>query len=212
VKVLSAVVVVLFGMAMTKPLLAAELTAAEQLSAQLKPMHSLIAHFQQTIRDVDGVTLQQASGTLTVKRPRQFYWRTEQPYEHLVVTDGSTLWLYDIDLEQISKQAFDSDLDKAPALLLSGEIEAINKQYTVVSSSENANSQRYLLTPNKADALFRELTVVFIAGTLSSMSLRDSFDQQTIIEFTAVSLNPAVADSLFDFTPPAGVDVIADEF
>lgn len=192
-------------------LVAASETAVQQLSAQLQAMNSLTAEFKQTINDNAGAVLQEAEGSLTVKRPRRFHWRTEQPYEHLVVTDGKDLWLYDIDLEQITQQAFTPDLDKAPALLLSGEVDEISKQYQVQVSSSADNTLTFTLTPNRPDNLFKQLTISFNNKQLQGMILKDSFEQLTTIMFSSVRLNVDVADSLFLFTPPDGVDVIRDE-
>ena len=192
-------------------LVAASETAVQQLSAQLQAMNSLTAEFKQTINDNTGAVLQEAEGSLTVKRPRRFHWRTEQPYEHLVVTDGKDLWLYDIDLEQITQQAFTPDLDKAPALLLSGEVDEISKQYQVQVSSSADNTLTFTLTPNRPDNLFKQLTISFNNKQLQGMILKDSFEQLTTITFSSVRLNVDVADSLFLFTPPDGVDVIRDE-
>ncbi len=192
-------------------LVAASETAVQQLSAQLQAMNSLTAEFKQTINDNTGAVLQEAEGSLTVKRPRRFHWRTEQPYEHLVVTDGKDLWLYDIDLEQITQQAFTPDLDKAPALLLSGEVDEISKQYQVQVSSSADNTLTFTLTPNRPDNLFKQLTISFNNKQLQGMILKDSFEQLTTIMFSNVRLNVDVADSLFLFTPPDGVDVIRDE-
>ncbi len=186
-------------------------TPAQQLSAQLQAMNSLTATFKQTINDNNGSMLQQAEGSLTVKRPRKFHWRTEQPYEHLVVTDGKDLWLYDIDLEQITQQSFTADLDKAPALLLSGEVDEISKQYQVDVVALADQSLQFTLIPNDADSLFKQLTIRFNNKQLQSMQLKDSFEQVTLIEFSDVQLNAPVADSLFDFIPPHGIDVIRDE-
>jgi outer membrane lipoprotein-sorting protein len=41
--------------------------------------------------------------------------------------------------------------------------------------------------------------------------LQDNLDQRTEIQFSAVVNNPSLSDSLFQFQPPAGVDVVADE-
>lgn len=191
--------------------IADELSPAELLSKKLQPMVTLTADFSQTITDADGSPLQEASGQLTVKRPRHFHWKTLEPYEHIVVTDGTELWLYDVDLEQITKQAFNADLDKAPALLLSGEIDEINKQYEVTRDTVNKDESLYHLVPNDADALFSQLSISFVNGILGAMVLRDSFDQITTITFSNTQLNPAVDDDLFNFIPPQGIDVIADE-
>ena len=188
-----------------------DLSPVEQLSKELQPMVTLSADFSQTITDADGSLLQEASGQLTVKRPRHFHWKTLKPYEHLVVTDGKDLWLYDVDLEQITKQAFNEDLDKAPALLLSGEIDEINKQYEVTLDADNENKNTFKLSPNDGDALFSQLSISFVDGILSAMVLSDSFGQTTTITFSNTQLNPRIDDDIFNFVPPNGIDVIADE-
>ena len=186
-------------------------TAVQQLSAQLQAMNSLSAHFKQTINDNAGTLLQRAEGSLTVKRPKRFHWLTEQPYEHLVVTDGKELWLYDIDLEQITRQAFTADLDKTPALLLSGEVDEISKQYKVAVTEAVDKTLTFTLTPNEPDNLFKQLTISFNNRQLLGMKLKDSFEQLTIIEFSDLKLNADIPDSLFEFVPPDGIDVIRDE-
>lgn len=189
---------------------AESLSPAQLLSQQLAPMRTLTAEFDQRITDAEGSILQEASGLLTVKRPRHFYWQTRQPYEHLVVTNGTVLWLYDVDLEQITRQAFTADLDQAPALLLSGEIEEIDKQYTISLEETEEGSTAYRLMPNIAEALFSELLIRFDNDVLSLMVLRDSFAQVTTITFTNTELNVNVDDALFEFVPPEGIDVMTD--
>ncbi|MEH6556845.1 MAG: outer membrane lipoprotein chaperone LolA [Oceanicoccus sp.] len=189
----------------------AEQSAVESLADRLKPMESLTASFSQTITDDRNELMQDAQGVLAVKRPRKFYWLTEQPYEHLVVTDGVVLWQYDIDLEQITKQAFTADLDKAPALLLSGDIEQISRQFSVEMQVISDTADRFTLTPLIEDGLFKKLTIVFGSEGLVSMSLLDNFDQLTDIQFSDVVLNPDVTDQQFEFVPPGDVDVIVND-
>lgn len=187
--------------------------AAKQLSKRLQVMNSLTASFQQRIHDADGEFLQEASGKVVVKRPRMFHWQTQQPYEHLLVTDGTTMWLYDVDLEQINRKPFSADLDKAPALLLSGELEEIQKHYHISTEQTDTAStaKQFTLTPLTTDSVFSNLTIIFSGDFIASMKLVDSFGQITTIQFSDVTLNPKVADSQFTFVPPAGIDVISDE-
>ena len=185
--------------------------AVQQLSAQLQAINSLSAHFKQTIHDHTGTLLQQAEGSLTVKQPRRFHWLTEQPYKQLVVTNGEKLWLYDIDLEQITQQTFTADLDKTPALLLSGEVDQISKQYQVAVTEAADKTLTFTLTPNQPDNLFKQLSISFNNRQLLGMTLKDSFEQLTTIVFSDLKLNADIADSLFEFVPADGIDVIHDE-
>ena len=184
--------------------------ATEQLNAQLANMHSFKTNFTQTISDEKGELLQEASGELIIQRPRKLYWSTQQPYQHLVVTDGKVLWVYDIDLEQVSQQPFSDELDQAPALLLSGEIEQISQHY-IVSTSMVGNALRFELLPKKPGSVFQRMTIDFKNKTLLAMSLTDNFGQLTDITFSELELNPQIDPGLFNFSPPEGLDVIIDE-
>ena len=189
-------------------------TPAQRLSRQFAEMESMQAKFVQRIQDEKGNLLQEASGRVVVKRPRQFYWKTEQPYQHLVVTDGQTLWLYDVDLEQVSRQPFSKDLDRAPALILSGESASLAKQYTInVDEDKDGTSSTlvFSLVPLSDDNVFRKLLLRFVDGKIASMSMQDSFQQLTKITFSDVVYNPAVDPMIFQFKPPAGIDVIENE-
>ncbi|MGK0499990.1 MAG: outer membrane lipoprotein carrier protein [Oceanicoccus sp.] len=185
--------------------------AVTALAANLLTMQSLSAHFEQEIKDADGETLQQASGELKVKRPRRFYWQTNQPYQHLAVTNGITMWLYDADLEQISKQPFTADLGKAPALLLSGEVDQISAQYHVVLKSAENDQSEFILSPKTDDTVFQQLSLVFAKGGLRSMNFIDNFEQSTQIIFSKLQLNVEIDDQQFEFIAPDGIDVISNE-
>lgn len=186
-------------------------SAASLLAQQLQDTQTLQAQFLQTISNDKGQVLQQASGKLIVKKPQQFYWLTEQPYEHLVVTDGESLWLYDIDLEQVNKESYSSNIDKAPALLLSGDIAAIQKNYQVSVLANDGNSISFQLLPNASDSAFSQLAISFQQQKVTRMVLKDNFEQTTSIAFSEVEINLPVADQQFKFTPPAGVEVIVNE-
>jgi outer membrane lipoprotein carrier protein len=184
--------------------------AAEQLNAQLANMQAFKTNFTQKITDEKGELLQEASGELIIQRPRKLYWSTKHPYQHLVVTDGKVLWIYDIDLEQVSRQPFSDELDQAPALLLSGEIAQISKHY-VVSTSMVDNTLRFELLPKKSGSVFQRMTIDFNNKKLLGMSLADNFGQLTEIIFSKLELNPQIDPGLFNFSPPEGLDVIIDE-
>lgn len=190
------------------------LSAAQQLSRQFAAMQSMAADFQQQIVDEQGEVLQEASGYLRVRRPRQFYWRTTDPYQHLVVANGDTVWIYDIDLEQVSRQPFNDDLDRAPALILSGEAARLVEQYAVDLTREgsgDAATETFVLTPRQTGGVFSKLQLTFVGGVISAMSLQDSFEQVTHIRFSNVEYNGAIDADLFQFTPPAGIDVISND-
>lgn len=185
---------------------------AAQLAQQFTAMENVRGQFQQQIVDEQGNVLQEASGELAVKRPRHFYWKTTSPYEHLLVAKGDTLWLYDIDLEQITRKPFSEKLDQAPALILSGEVDALAEQYQIDLDKDASSEQLiFSLSPKQEGGVFSQLLLRFKAEKLQSMTLVDSFQQRTLINFSDLVYNSDIPDALFEFSPPDGVDIITDE-
>jgi outer membrane lipoprotein carrier protein len=184
--------------------------ALQRLSAHLDGVKSLQAPFVQTVSDEKGKVLQTSQGTLAVKRGNRLRWETSAPFAYLIVTDGSTLWRYDRDLEQVTRQKFKGELADTPALILSGDMARIRANYEV-NFEKGAAGDYFHLLPKQKNALFRSLTLLFSANSISQLVLQDNLDQRTEIRFNSVVNNPALADSFFHFDPPAGVDVVDDE-
>lgn len=196
----------LLGSALTM----ADDVAVQKLGVKLEPLAVLQAQFVQTVSDDKGKVLQTSEGTLAVKRVNRLRWETTAPYSYLIVTDGKTLWRYDRDLDQATKQAFNGELADAPALILSGDMARIRARYEVKWEQGSAG-EWFTLVPKAQKPLFRELKLLFASGGLAELDLIDNLAQRTEIRFSAVKVNLALPDTLFNFTPPAGVDVVSDE-
>ena len=193
---------------------AADTSPATLLSQQFAQMQSMRGHFAQKILDEKGEVLQTASGQFVVKRPRQFYWKTEEPYQNLIVANGDTLWIYDIDLEQVTRKPFTDDLDRAPALILSGAVESLTTQYAISvekRAGASGTGQLFTLVPHSDGGVFRKLQLSFDDGKLAAMTLEDNFQQLTEFTFSDVIYNPAIDPGQFQFKPPPGIDVIENE-
>jgi len=181
--------------------------ALQKLSERLGPLKSLRAQFVQTVTDDKGKVLQTSQGSLAVRRVNHLRWETTAPFAYLIVTDGSVLWRYDQDLEQVTRQPFKGELAATPALILGGDTSLIAANYQV-SWEQGSTGDHFKLVPKKKNALFRELGLQFNGNTVSELTLRDNLEQRTDIRFSAVEPNAAQPDKLFQFEPPAGVDVI----
>ena len=99
--------------------------ALDSFIKRLDVVSSMETHFEQVTLDQSGEVLQSLSGTLTVARPGKMRWQTEPPYEQLVVSDGELVWVYDMDLEQVTIRQLEAKLQDTPALLLSGNTSEI---------------------------------------------------------------------------------------
>lgn len=174
------------------------------LNRLLSGAKSMSASFSQTTKG--GGKSSNFSGTMSVERPNKFRWETKSPSEQLIVASGSTMWVYDKDLAQATRQSSNNQLGESPALLLSGNTAQIAQNFTV--KQPNPAKNYYVLTPKSANANFKNLAISFNGGRPVMMVLNDNLGQTTSIKFTNVSLNKTIPASQFSFTPPKGVDVI----
>lgn len=210
------VMAVLFALILAVPGLAQagehdEKAATAKLVEYLAAMDSMKANFHQWVEDAKRSKLQDVTGKIWVKRPGKFRWDTNEPYPQSIITDGQVLWIYDLDLEQVTQRKLDQQVGNTPALLLSGDPESISESFSISAYEyEETGEWRFDLTPKSEEALFELLRVHFMKGQIRDMYLRDSLGQTTRIEFEAIQVNLEIADKVFDFKPPEGVDVIKD--
>jgi outer membrane lipoprotein carrier protein len=201
---------------------AASSAATTPLDQYLDNLHTLRTSFLQTLADGHGREIDRAAGTLIVQRPGKFSWAIHpqagggdaagatspsKSGAQLMVCDGSNLWFYDQDLEQVTVKPVDAALSATPALLLSGAVD-MRKNFTISDAGDRMGLQWVLVQPNGTDADFRSALFGFDHGDLKRMILEDKLDQTATIIFDKVERNGPVAPGEVRFTPPAGADVI----
>jgi outer membrane lipoprotein carrier protein len=183
--------------------------AAERLNILLSRANNMTADFSQMTLSSNGASLQEATGSVVLKRPGMFRWHTDPPAEQLLVSDGEQIWLYDPDLEQVTIQKMDKRLTHTPALLLSGDVSALEENFNI-TVVESGDVSEFLLTPKANDTLFDNLRLSFLGGKLNDMQMSDAIGQRTNILFHDVTLNQGVQQGQFTFDIPPGVDVISE--
>ncbi len=182
-------------------------TDVARFIAQVQQVKSFVANFKQTTKDKQGKVLQTLEGVLQVKRPSKINWQTKPPFEQLVISDGELVWVYDMDLEQVSIRKLDNRIQETPALLLSGKSKDIKKYFNVSYKYQNKR-HLYRLTPKDKSQLYSRLEFVYQGKQLQQMRIYDAAGQITDIQFMQAKSNQFIADKTFEFIVPEGVDVI----
>jgi outer membrane lipoprotein carrier protein len=177
------------------------------LQHYLEGFGSFQAEFRQLSSNSAGDRTTESAGTLYLQKPGRFRWDYRKPDEQLIVSDGAKVWLYDVQLEQVTVKTLDESLSTTPALLLAGR-STITNGFTVIGLGNRAGIDWLQLTPKRTDTDFVEFRLGFASGELKVMELKDKLQQSTRIEFSRIRRNPQLAAGLFTFVPPAGVDVI----
>ena len=183
--------------------------SVETLKSMLNQTTTAKGRFAQIVLDKNNKTLQQSSGTMEFSRPGRFRWEYVKPYEQTIVGDGSRLWIYDKDLNQVTVRKLDRALGASPAALLAGSNE-IEKSYALKSAGETGGLDWLEAVPRAQDTAFERIRLGFGKAGLETMELKDQFGQTTVIKFADLERNVKLAPSAFSFTPPKGAAVISE--
>ncbi len=188
---------------------AASAAATDALKNFLGQTQTVRARFAQMVLDKNMKPLQQAQGVMQFSRPGKFRWDYLKPYEQTIVGDGSRLWIYDKDLNQVTSRRLDQALGASPAALLAGSND-LERNYTLTNLGPDKGLDWLEALPKSRDTVFERVRMGFGKSGLEAMELRDQFGQVTVITFADVERNPRLAADVFRFTPPKGADVITE--
>jgi len=181
----------------------------DTLKSLLEQTTTARARFAQMVLDRNLKPLQQATGTMQFSRPGKFRWEYDKPHEQVIVSDGSRVWLYDKDLNQVTVRRYDRALGSSPAALLAGSNE-IEKSYTFNAIGSQEGLDWLEAVPRTQDTAFEKVRLGFGKAGLEAMELRDQFGQVTVIKFSTIERNAKLPPEAFRFTPPQGADVIRE--
>lgn len=165
--------------------------------------------FAQTVHAASGRQPQQASGHFAFERPGKFRWAYEQPYAQLLVSDGTTLWSWDQDLNQVTIKTLGDALGGTPVAVLAGNT-ALERDFELAEAGSTDGLAWVLATPKNPESTFERMRLGLSGNVLRKMELRDHFGQTTVIDFSEFALGAQQDAAQFRFVPPAGADVIGE--
>jgi outer membrane lipoprotein carrier protein len=192
----------------------------DSLDSFLKHTHSGQAAFTQVVtqppKQGRAAAEKTSSGTFEFLRPGQFRFHYEKPFEQTIVADGQTLWLYDVDLNQVTARKQEQVLATTPAAIVAAapDLKTLEKTFDLADEPDQAGLQWLRATPKTRDTQIQTIRVGFTPPTasapaaLTTLEITDSFGQRSTLTFTDFRPNPALSPATFQFRPPAGADVI----
>lgn len=172
------------------------------------------AQFTQTVtspaKTGQPARVQSSGGSFSFQRPGQFKFVYTRPFAQTIVADGRTLWLYDEDLEQVTRRAQGDALAGTPAALLTSvqDMAALRQDFTLSNQPDADGLQWVQALPKSAQGQIQQLRVGFAGDTLAALEILDSFGQRSLMRFEQVQIQPRLPADSFRFQPPVGVDVL----
>ena len=155
-----------------------------------------------------------SSGSFEFQRPGKFRFDYRKPFVQTLVADGQTLWMHDVDLNQVTARNQAQVLGSTPVALLTAatDLEGLKTDFSFKTEPDRDGLQWVRATPQKTDGQIQSVQVGLRTTDkgveLAVLDVQDSLGQRSLLSFSAFELNPALPASSFVFKAPAGADVI----
>ena len=133
-----------------------------------------------------------------------------QPFAQAIVADGQTLWLHDIDLNQVTARSQSAVLASTPAALVASaaDLASLQRDFELRNAPDRDGLEWVQATPKNRDGQVASVLVGLRGNALAALEILDSFGQRSVLQFSKVEINPQLPAASFSFKPPAGADVI----
>lgn len=186
----------------------------ESLESFVKTVKSGKADFTQVVtapaKEGQAARSKTSSGSFEFARPSRFKFVYKKPFEQTIVADGQTLWLYDVDLNQVTARKQSAALGSTPAALIAAapDLKALQADFALADAPDKDGLQWVQGTPKAKDSQLQQVRVGFKQDQLAVLEILDSFGQRSVLSFVGFQPNAALDASAFQFKPPAGADVV----
>lgn len=187
--------------------------AIDRVQARYENAQDLAASFTQTTRAAQyGTAIAkpvESHGTMVVAKPGKMRWTYTAPEKSLVVSDGSSLWIYDPAFGEAQKlPVTEGYLSGAAVQFLLGTGD-MRRDFTISEVSCDAKQAALELRP-KEPASFEKLEIVVdpATGDLSETTVYDLLGNRIRVRFEELRVNQKPGDEVFRFEAPEGVQVI----
>lgn len=205
IKPLLNALLILTGFLTTSGLWADE-AANAKVSSLLEQNRNIEGEFRQVTYDEKGKQLQVSEGVFLLAKPNQFVWDSIKPFAQRIISNGKTITIWDVDLEQATQKPLSGEVGSSPAALLGQPAEDVLPHYNIAT----LGPEKFRLSPREEQDLFQTLTLSFRNGVIDAMSILDALGQTTVIEFKNVESHDGVAKENFKLDLPDEVDLIIE--
>ena len=152
-----------------------------------------------------------ASGMLVVRKPGMMRWEYEDPDRQLVITDGTSLWIYRPDDNQVMTGRAPSFFGDGKGAGFLSDIERVRRNFTITLDGLTENSQyRLKLLPKKKtfDIATIYLTVSPETFDVVEVVTLNDYEDETRIRLSDIQHREELEEALFHFKIPKDADIV----
>ena len=150
-----------------------------------------------------------ARGEVQIKKPGKMKWVYNSPDPQVLISNQNNLWLYLPEEKHATKMPVESVYSSnTPALFLAGK-GTLTDTFHITQVLHDKNEITVVFIPKEENNNLRRLVLRANKNNyqITGASVYDKLGNNTVINFREIRINEKIAESIFDFQVPAGVEV-----
>lgn len=148
-------------------------------------------------------------GEVVFAKPGRMRWIYREPEPSQVISNGETLWIYDVGASQVTRMAMDEGYLAGAALQLLLGDGRLEEAFKVSPPSCGERGLELELSPREQSSYEKlSLTTDSDTGLVTSTMVADLFGNRTTILFSGVEINQSPESQLFEFAIPDGAEIL----
>jgi outer membrane lipoprotein carrier protein len=182
----------------------------KQIEKRYGNVSAFRAKFLQISKAPGVVKVEKASGIVYLRKDGKFRWDYDKPDVVLIVSDGKTLWIYQVEDKQVMiDRSFGTKMKHFPYTFLKG-MQHLHEDFKANILKIEGKAITLELIPKKSLKEINKMTLTFDKNTLLIHEIQwiSSQEVKTAITFDDIDITSEIPDSVFHFEPPEGVDIV----
>ncbi|RJQ52580.1 MAG: outer membrane lipoprotein carrier protein LolA [Nitrospiraceae bacterium] len=145
------------------------------------------------------------AGTFYIRKPSGIMWEYKAPRDEKVIINGTDTWVYKKSQKQAIKTRFSKEAYSQAPIALLNSMENLRADFDISLMGQDSLKLR----PKHQVGVIREMVIKTGAKNFPVKTLKvfDMYGNIITIELADTKTNSGLADSLFVFTAPPGVEV-----
>ena len=121
-----------------------------------------------------------------------------------------TVWIHDIDFNQVIVRSLDNEIKKTPLFLLINGPELLSENYLIEKAviEQTEQTTEYIFKSKMDGNNIRLFSAKINSGLIHSLKIEDRIMGSIEINFKNIEKNIALEESMFIYVPEKNVDII----
>jgi len=179
------------------------------VEARYNQAQSLKLEFSETYAGIGHAPAHTDSGVLYLRKPGRMRWEYTTPAGKLFISDGKVVFLYTPDQRRVEKSKLRESEDmRAPLAFLLGKLDFARDFQSFETRPEGPNTWISAAPKNQNLEYSKVEFLAAPSGEILRLKVTGIGNARQEFTFSNEHLNVPVAETLFRFQPPAGVEVV----